>query len=143
MRTIQFYNYPLYLVAIIAIVVVLLLSVVTGYLIQSAERNHAQVYYTESAQLAARKIEHQLSSSLAATYSLATMIKYGDGKLPEFEIVADELIRQIGGISALQLAPGGIVREIYPLAGHEKAIGHDILNDPNRRTESLTAINKH
>lgn len=32
------------------------------------------------------------------------------------------------------------MQQIYPLAGHERALGHDLLNDPERRAESLSAI---
>ncbi len=38
------------------------------------------------------------------------------------------------------LAPNGVVTQIYPLAGNEAAIGHDLLNDPRRRTEARAAI---
>ena len=58
----------------------------------------------------------------------------------DFDTIAAGLIQAYGGIDSLQLAPGGIVSEIYPLQGNERAIGHDLLIDPARRTEALAAI---
>nr|WP_255496651.1 EAL domain-containing protein [Aquitalea sp. LB_tupeE] len=40
---------------------------------------------------------------------------------------------------SLQLAPGGVVRQIYPLKGNEKAIGHNLLADPARNKEAFMA----
>lgn len=36
-------------------------------------------------------------------------------------------------ISNVQLAPGAIVQYIYPLAGNESAIGHNLLTDSKRK----------
>jgi diguanylate cyclase (GGDEF)-like protein len=38
------------------------------------------------------------------------------------------------------LAPDAIIRHIHPLAGHEKAIGHNLLRDDQRRNAARTAI---
>ena len=60
--------------------------------------------------------------------------------IDDFDSVASELIEAYGGIDSLQLAPGGIVSQIYPLKGNERAIGHDLLNDPARRSEARMAV---
>lgn len=44
------------------------------------------------------------------------------------------------GIASVQLAPGGIVQYIYPLASNEGAIGHDILKDSRRNDGAIKAI---
>jgi hypothetical protein len=62
------------------------------------------------------------------------------GELQNFHELADHIITNYGGISSLQLAPQGIVTQIYPLKGNEKAIGHNLLKDPARRTEALKTI---
>ena len=54
--------------------------------------------------------------------------------------IATEMINNYRGISNLQLAPNGVVTQIYPLGGNEAAIGHDLLNDPRRRIEAQAAI---
>lgn len=47
---------------------------------------------------------------------------------------------QESAVRNLQLAPGGVVSAIYPVEGHEGAIGHDLFLDPNRRPDSFKAI---
>ncbi len=87
----------------------------------------------------AYSISRQLDRSISATYALASLIQeYGE--ISNFEELAQDMIARYGGISSLQLAPSGVVRKIYPLEGNEAAIGHDILNDPERRTEALEAV---
>lgn len=94
------------------------------------------------AQLAAGSaysLERQISGSLSATYALSVIIRQS-GAIRDFDSLATEMIRVYGGINSLQLAPGGVLAKIYPLAGNEKAIGHNILQDPLRRTEALRAV---
>ena len=43
------------------------------------------------------------------------------------------------GAAPLQLAPGGIVTYVVPLAGNEKAIGHNLVKDPLRDREAILA----
>eukprot|EP01084_Bolivina_argentea_P110298 196985_1 len=57
-----------------------------------------------------------------------------------FDKLAFDTINNFGGITNLQLAPNAILSDIYPLEGHEKAIGHDLLADPNRREAVIQAI---
>ncbi len=94
---------------------------------------------TEVASSHSYVIERQLTRSLSATYVLASIVKHY-GKINNFNELASEMILNYDGISSLQLAKNGVVSNIYPLAGNEKAIGHDLLNDPKRRTESLATI---
>lgn len=94
-----------------------------------------QIVITEATAIGSR-----LQRSLIATDVLAMQLQRTHGKFAEFERQAKELIDSIGGISNLQLAPDGIVQKIYPLAGNEAAIGHNILRDDRRRNEAMRAI---
>lgn len=85
-------------------------------------------------------IERRLERSLSSTRILALEVRQQGGLFPNFEGYADEIIQSLGGISNLQLAPDGIIRFIHPLAGNEKAIGHNILKDDQRRKEALMAL---
>ena len=64
------------------------------------------------------------------------------GGIRNFDSVAASIITSysVSPVSTLQLAPNGVVSQIYPLDGHETALGHDLLNDPNRRAAVLEAI---
>lgn len=57
-----------------------------------------------------------------------------------FYLWAQSIYESETGISSVQLAPDGIVKHIYPLAGNEGAIGHDLLEDVHRDDGALKAI---
>lgn len=82
-------------------------------------------------------IQTGIDHALTATYALAAMLQQGRGKIANFEVTAGRLLRYYPGAAALQLAPDGIVRQIAPLQGNEKAIGHDLLHDPQRDKAAL------
>lgn len=86
------------------------------------------------------EIERTLSHTLSSTYILAQEIIHSGGKFGDFKSYAAGVLRQFPGISNLQLAPNGVIREIYPLEGNESAIGHNILRDDKRKEEALLAI---
>jgi len=84
-------------------------------------------------------LEERLDRSLSSTFALASVLRQ-NGKIDNFDTLAAEIIKSYGGIGNLQLAFNGVVTQIFPLAGNESAIGHDLLNDPERRTAALAAI---
>lgn len=85
-------------------------------------------------------LEQQLVRSLSATYALAAVLRQGNGQIEDFEALAGQMLDMYGGLSALQLAPNGVIRKIVPLEGHEAAIGHDLLDDPERSKEAFLAL---
>lgn len=90
----------------------------------------------------ASTIERRLSHSLSTTYILAQELRRANGEFVDFDKYAREVIRTISGVSNLQLAPKGIIAQIYPLKGNEKAIGHNLLVDDSRKKEAHMAIAK-
>ncbi|MBT1073398.1 response regulator [Pelotalea chapellei] len=114
-----------------------------GLLISSRyEDEHADNQRQTATQLAANTaftVERQLSVSLSATHALAAILQQY-GSIPHFDMLAANLIRTYSGINTLEWAPNGVISKAYPLAGNEKAIGHDLLTDPKRRDEALTAL---
>jgi PAS domain S-box-containing protein len=48
----------------------------------------------------------------------------------QFDQFAAELYAGARGVRSLAVAPGGVVRYVYPLAGNEDLLGADLLNDP-------------
>lgn len=88
----------------------------------------------------AQRIQERLQSALVSTHILGAMVKQSRGDLPNFDDDAAELLTLFPGVSALQLAPDGVIREIYPLAGNEAAIGHDLLADRKRNREAAAAV---
>jgi len=87
----------------------------------------------------AQAIQRNIERILSATYALAALVRQGDGTLDNFTEVARQMLPLYPGADSLQLAPGGTTRHIVPLAGNEKGVGHDLLNDPLRSKEALLA----
>jgi len=85
-------------------------------------------------------IEQQLASTLMATRMLEVQLRLNDGHQKNFNRYAPVILSTTPGVSNIQLAPDGIVTHIYPLAGNEQAIGHNILQDDRRRDIARKAI---
>ncbi|MBI4984574.1 MAG: CHASE domain-containing protein [Rhodocyclales bacterium] len=88
----------------------------------------------------AQRIQERLQTALVSTYVLASVVKQSGGRVQHFNDVAAELITLFPSVSALQLAPDGVIQECYPLQGNEAAIGHDLLADRKRNREAAVAI---
>lgn len=88
----------------------------------------------------AQRLQDRLQSSLSATFAMAAVVRQGKGEVANFDRLAAEMLPLYPGVSVLQLVPNGVIRQIYPLVGNEKALGHDVLNDPLRRREALLAL---
>ena len=87
----------------------------------------------------AHDMHDQLNLSLSATYALAAVIRQGNGEIDNFPQLAREMLDLYKGVSALQLAPNGIISQVVPLQGNEKAIGHNLLEDSKRNKEAILA----
>jgi len=127
----------------ISVLIGLAVLLISGITVAIVENNRLQSRQRAAATVAAEaadEINDRLSRSLSATYALAAVIRQGQGEIKEFDRLADEMLRLYGGISCLQLAPDGIIRNAVPLAGNEKAIGHNLLEDSARNKEALLAL---
>ncbi len=87
----------------------------------------------------AHALQGNIERALSATYALAALVHQGHGVVRDFEAVAERLLPLYPGADSLQLAPGGVIRNIAPLAGNERAIGHELLRDPARTKAAFDA----
>ena len=129
----------------ICIAIFLLVSSLGAYwsqIGQSLDRNEQRFYMSELVNSQASAIERRLARSLSATRILAQGVRQHHGVIDQFEIYADEVLKAVGGVSNLQLAPNGVISHIHPIAGNEKAIGHNVLKDDHRLKEAMLAINE-
>ena len=85
-------------------------------------------------------LQRQLAKYTVAAHLLGHQLRENNGELANFEAYADRLIAEIGGITNLQLAPGGVISRIHPLPGHEAALGYDIVTNQYLRGGSMKAI---
>lgn len=112
------------------------------YWIDQAEVAQHKREAVEAAAIRGYLLQEQLGRSLAATYALAAVLRQGDGEIENFDALAEEMLDLYGGVSALQLAPAGVIRRIVPLVGNEAALGHDLLSDPERNREAFDALQR-
>jgi sensor domain CHASE-containing protein len=59
----------------------------------------------------------------------SAQVPTADESWPEFETFASALYATSSGIRNLAVAPAGVVRYVYPLAGNEAAVGYEPLTD--------------
>ena len=88
-------------------------------------------------------LELQFNQAATAAEVLGALARQGGGTVADFHAVADGLLLEHPGIASLQLQPGGIVSDVAPLAGHELAIGRNVLTDPTQRSEANAALQSH
>ncbi len=91
----------------------------------------------------AQNVQQQITMGILSTSTLESMLRLDNFKTNNFENWAKEIIKNTPSIKAVQLAPNGIIKYIYPLKNHEKAIGHNLLSDPKRIAGALRAIERN
>ena len=83
----------------------------------------------------------ELKKSIDSTGVLKKLfIESDDVFSRDFEILGEILIRDIKTMSAVYLAPNGIVEKAYPESVYESTIGYDILNDPEKQKDAVRAV---
>lgn len=87
----------------------------------------------------ASRVQTTIDTALSSTYALGALVRQGGGVIDDFDEIAAQLMPFYPGVASLQTAPQGVVRQVYPLKGNEKAIGHDLLADPKRTKEAFLA----
>lgn len=116
---------------------------VSGTTVLQFESNRMQNRRQEATDLTiqvADEIKNSLSRSLSSTYALAAVIRQSNGQIPQFPQLAKEMLDLYPGVGSLQIAPNGIISQIVPLQGNEKAIGHNLLADTTRNVEAIRAL---
>ncbi len=72
-------------------------------------------------------LERQVSRALAAAVSMESYIRHHGGRVEDFESHSADLLRSVGAISAIELAPDGIIRYVYPATGHQSMLGQRVV----------------
>lgn len=94
----------------------------------------------------AHNLQRQLERALLPAFVLAAAVRghksenSESDQVSEFNALAADMLASYGGVQAIEIAPAGIVRQVYPLHGNEAALGLDLIQDPCRQTEALAAI---
>jgi PAS domain S-box-containing protein len=88
----------------------------------------------------ATALELQLNRALGATEVLAALVRQGRGDFPDFRQFAAEVLPTYPGVNSLELQPDGVITDVAPREGNEKALGFNVLTDPANRPGSLATI---
>ena len=123
-----------------AFVLGLLVSGTTTWLFEAYRMQTRRQAVTDLTMQVADDINEKLNRALSSTYALAAVINQNNGEVHDFPQLAKEMLALYPGISCLQLAPNGIITHVVPLAGNEKAIGHNLLEDTKRNKEAILAL---
>ncbi len=83
-------------------------------------------------------LREQLVRSVSSVQALGSIIRHFEG-VPDFPALAADMIASYGGITNLQLAPGGVIGEIHPLPGNERALGLDLLDPATPGSDAARA----
>lgn len=87
------------------------------------------------AEIIVSRLSHVIDNELAIPYTVKALLLEGNGIITDFENLMPEIVGSTP-IRYVTLAPNGIISEIYPKAGNEKALGYDLIKDPEKILES-------
>lgn len=85
-------------------------------------------------------LEAQFNQAIAAAEVLGALARQSGGGIPNFLQVASELHAARPGLATLELQPGGVVSDIVPPAGFERAIGFNVLTHPTYQPGAQAAL---
>lgn len=87
------------------------------------------------------RLETQVYAQVGLLRGLAVQVVRQEGiSDAEFKAIAEQLVRGQPQIRDLSLAPGFVIRAVYPERGNEAALGLDLLEDPVQKQATLRAI---
>lgn len=114
---------------------------VCGQLLNRNTVNEEKMRAAFTAETTMNRIKSQLNRYLDVSEFFQNIIGSGhqmDSK--EFQALSQMISDDSQIIKAIELAPDGVVKDIYPLKGNEAAFGIDMLNNPARKHEANLAM---
>lgn len=111
-----------------------------GAFVNANTANEEKMRASFTAETTVNQIKSHISRYLGVSEYFRNIIENGhELSSKEFAFSAEMISDDSGIIKAIEMAPNGIVRNIYPLKGNEAAFGIDMLNNPARRYEANLA----
>jgi diguanylate cyclase (GGDEF)-like protein len=87
------------------------------------------------------RLETQVYAQVGLVRGLAVQVVRQEGiSDADFKAIAEQLLRGQPQIRDLSLAPGFVIRSVYPEEGNEAALGLNLLEDPVQKHATLRAI---
>lgn len=119
-----------------------LLVVSAGWMWHSSMEESQRGVARDLAMAHGQRMGLRVQEAMGAAYMLASLLPRENWEITNFDAIGAELLYLFPMVSSIQLAPKGVVRQIYPLRGNEAAIGHDLLKDRGRSQEAFRALSK-
>ena len=111
-----------------------------GVFVNTNTVNKEKMRASFTAETTVNQIKSHISRYLGVSEYFRNMIESGhELSSEEFAFSAEMISDDSGIIKAIEMAPNGIVRDIYPLEGNKEAFGIDMLSNPARRYEANLA----
>ena len=127
--------------AALVFVLVFLFALTLMYLVNQEQEQEEKLKATYMAEATVSRVEAQLSQYLTKADVLKNLVEDGHELNDEqFKVLAQVMQDDTHIIEAIELAQDGIITQVYPLAGNEKAVGLDFFADPAREKEANLAM---
>ena len=128
---------------LVPLIVFLLSMCLVGFIVYKTD-THENWQRRTTAQLNVstygERIKNEITNGIAITDTLKQVLISGNGDIKQFDTIAENLISD--SIESVQLAPDGVVTDIYPAEGNE-AGKIDLLHDKDRGRISCYARDNH
>lgn len=102
----------------------------------SMQRARAQVEAISHA----AALELEFRPAIRGAEVLAAHARQGGGTISNFAQLAGALYAAMPELASLELQPGGVVSDIFPRVGNQRAIGFNVFKDPDYRTSANAAL---
>ena len=125
-----------YIVGLIAVLTALIVGVFLLHKLEKDEKTIGKYM----AQITEKRVRARLDQYIMLSELLGNYISVGEN-LDEntFSELAEKIPNEDGVIKAFELAPEGIVTDIYPKQGNEGAFGLDMLQEHERKKDAILA----
>lgn len=85
-------------------------------------------------------IKSMLDRALSSTYALQALLTQNkNGRIDDFETIVHDIFPTYPGVMELAIAPKGIIQQVAPLQGNEKALGVNLFELSTQKNESFLA----
>ncbi|ELF6479947.1 MASE3 domain-containing protein [Vibrio fluvialis] len=141
-RNTLYHANPLHLtIVVLACIIWLTIAISLRYIEHEGKQRDDLYLYKQRLQGLAITLDATLESKLRLTDSLeAFVMSRPNFTDEEFITFANRVLEKTPYITSLQLAPKGIVTYVTDVDRNQKALGHNLLQDPKRKASVLKAI---
>lgn len=111
-----------------------------AYQADSRSKEQRRITAQLNAEAYGERIKNEITNGIAITDTLQQVLISQNGKFDHFDTIANNIISD--SIESVQLAPDGIVTDIYPAAGNDGG-KIDLIHDKDRGKISCYARDNH